>query len=355
MISIASCYSAIFAGSNYLASMLSAKERALSLAQRELDHARRHSLLGRLSGTTLAGRYDLGELLGRGGIGEVYEGRSIANGRKVAVKVLHLAHQQSDELRVRFRREAAAVAQLSKEHVAELIEYGTSEDGHDFLVMERLRGEDLGTRLRREESWATADVARLIARLAEALDAAHALGIVHRDVKPQNAFLVDGDVANVRLLDFGVARLVESEASPTMTSGVVGSAGYLAPEQALGDRASIGPATDVFALGAIAYRLLTGRAAFPAREIAAAVHEVLTMHPPAPSRIRAGLHADVDLVLKRALAKHPSDRYSRACEFASDLAASFDGRLAEASRARARALPDRAAEPTLTGTGTGTS
>ncbi|MCC6996171.1 MAG: serine/threonine protein kinase [Deltaproteobacteria bacterium] len=337
--------------SSWLANRLRAGAHALELERAEARRTVVRALVeagqGRLSGSTLGG-YRLIELLGRGGMGEVYAGERIADGQRVAVKVLH-AHLHDDATMLeRFRREAEA-AQRVAAHAPELFEIGSSpEDGTRSIVMERLEGEDLGAYLRRRGALPPAEVAELVANLATALEAAHGAGVVHRDLKPQNVYLVRG-TATLKLLDFGISRLSDTPTGATLThAAVVGSPGYLAPEQARGASAEIGAHTDVFALGAICYRALTGVEAFPGRTPATAIYEALQREPPPPSQLVPGLAgavaAAVDAVLALALAKAPTLRYQRAAELATELRLALAGTLPEAVLARARALP-RAAPP----------
>ena len=214
--------------------------------------------------------------------------------------------------------------------------------------MERLEGEDLAAYLRRRGALPPAEVAELAANLAAALEAAHGAGVVHRDLKPQNVYLVRG-TSTLKLLDFGISRLSDTPSGDTLThAAVVGSPGYLAPEQARGASAEIGAHTDVFALGAICYRALTGVEAFPGRTAATAIYEALQRDPPPPSQLVPGLPGAVavavDAVLALALAKAPTLRYQRAAELATELRLALAGTLPEAVLARARALP-RAAPP----------
>jgi serine/threonine protein kinase len=296
---------------------------------------------GRLSGQTLDGKYRLGELLGRGGMGEVYQAVRVADGNELAIKVLY-AHLCGDEDLARFRREAAVTAKLPSDHVAQIYELGRcSTGGHHYLAMELLHGEDLAMLLRRRGRLTSAELLPIVDQLARGLEAAHAAGIIHRDLKPQNVFLVGaGDTLRVKLLDFGVARLVEGS-ELTRSAMLIGSPGYLAPEQAVSELGEVGPRADVFALGTIVYRAVTGQSAFAARTPAAAVYEAVHVDPPPPSKLAAELPADVDLVLALALAKRPTQRYASPTELARDLRAAFTGGLSEHSRDRAAAIDRR--------------
>jgi serine/threonine-protein kinase len=269
-------------------------------------------------------------------MGEVYRGRRIDDGRAVAVKVLHPYLADRKGMRERFQREALLLGRISAAHVAKVIECGATADGQEFIVMEHLAGEDLGTRLKRRASFPLAELVSLVDRIALALEAAHAAGVVHRDLKPENVFLLEG-TDDVRLLDFGIARFQEGDGL-TMTMELLGTPGYMAPEQVRGERREIGPHTDVFALGAIVYRALTGESAFPSRAPASAVYEALHLTPRPPSSVNPDLPEDVDHVLALALAKNSTDRYGTPLRFVRELRMAMEGSLDEATRVSARKL-----------------
>jgi len=324
---------------NFLIGNLRAKDEALRQAREDLERAVDAARPARLAGTVLGGLYELGEMLGRGGMGEVYQATRLTDGRSVAVKVLNVEVAASARMRERFRREADIIARLPAAHVAPARDFGIDDEGRQFIVMDLLKGEDLGALLRRRGELPLEDVVALAERSAAALDAAHELGVVHRDLKPENLFLLGGAEVgfDLRVLDFGVARLLDdSQPGLTQAATVLGTPGYLAPEQARGELAEIGPHTDVFALGAILYRALTGRNAFPARAVSAAIYQALHHEPRPPSSVRAGLPDGIDDVLTLALAKRPEDRYARAPHLARDLRAAARGQLPEESRRRAR-------------------
>jgi hypothetical protein len=339
-ISIQFMFLAIFMLANLVARALREKETELDVVQRNFDRMIAEVQPGRLSGQTLDGKYKLRELLGRGGMGEVYQAER--GTEELAVKVLY-QHLCGEDDVARFRREAAVVAKLPSEHVARVHEIGhCAETGHNYLAMELLRGEDLGMLLRRRGKLPSEELLPIVDQLAAGLGAVHAAGVVHRDLKPQNVFLAAN--GGVKLLDFGVARLIEGS-ELTRSQMLIGSPGYLAPEQAMSGLGEVGPRADVFALGTLIYRALTGQSAFPARTPAAAVYEAVHVDPPPPSTIDASLPADLDLVLALALAKKPNQRYATPAELAVDLRAVFAGSLGESSRDRAAAIDKRRSAP----------
>ena len=347
----------IFVLANLVSRALIEKENELVVVQRNLDRVVADVQPGRLSGQILDGKYRMSELLGRGGMGEVYQAERVADGTHVAVKVLY-AHLGTPDHLERFRREAAIAAKLPATHVAQVFDVGHSnEGGHHYLVMELLHGEDLGMLLRRRGQLTPDELLPIVDQLIGALEAAHAAGIVHRDLKPQNVFLVAATNAPlVKLLDFGVARLVEGS-DLTQSAMLIGSPGYLAPEQVATEFGEVGPRADVFGLGTIIYRALTGHSAFPARNAAAAVYEAVHREPDRPSKLDASLHEHIDAVIALALAKKPSQRYATATELGRDLRAACAGTLDDATRARASSLdrkrdssPAHAATLAVTGT-----
>lgn len=261
----------------------------------------------------LPSRYLAPELIGQGGMGEIYRAEDETLGRTVAVKVLAKRFSADEALRGRFTREALAAARLSGEpNTVTIFDVGEHE-GRPFIVMEYLRGGSLEDRLRQHGAQ---DPGRALAWLDEAgaaLDAAHDHGVVHRDVKPGNLLLA-GD-GTVRVADFGVASAAGLD-SLTMTGTILGTAGYLAPEQARGEPTT--PATDLYALAVVAFELLTGRRPFqadnPTAEAAAHVHAEV----PAVSE-HGDLPRELDPVFRRALAKDPADRYRSCANFVSAL------------------------------------
>jgi hypothetical protein len=273
--------------------------------------------------------WQLGRLLGRGGMGEVYEAVHERDQRHAAVKVL-AAHAALDkELVRRFQREAEAMTSLNHPNVVAVEEVG---DVLPFIAMELLTGQDLAAILRRRVSLPEAEVLELVTAVAAALEAARTAEIVHRDLKPQNVFRTDDGTWKV--LDFGISKL--GGASTTLTQGqIVGTPGYMAPEQVEG--ATVDHRADVFALAGITYRALTGRRAFPGDDARAVMMDVLLRQPAAPSSFSA-FTPDVEAVLALGLAKRAQDRPDRAVEFAEALRSATTHDLPPRLRERAAAV-----------------
>jgi eukaryotic-like serine/threonine-protein kinase len=257
-------------------------------------------------GTVLAGRYEIGRLLGRGGMAEVYLGTDRVLERPVAVKLLGSWLADDGAFVERFRREALDAARISHPNVVGVYDAG-SEDGLHFIVMEHVPGESLADALARDGPL-DPDRAVAIARsVARALGVAHRNGIVHRDVKPANVMLAaDG---RVRLLDLGIARSLGS-ADLTRTTAVLGSPNYLSPEQARGER--VDARSDLYSLGCVLFEMLTGRPPFEAETPVAVAYRHVHDEPPRPSSIVPTVPAWLDDVTLRAMAKDPADRYPTA-------------------------------------------
>ncbi len=248
------------------------------------------------------GRYRLDALLGRGGMAEVYRASDTKLGRTVAVKVILAAHAEDRLFRERFEREAQLVASLRHPSILPVYDYG-DEDGLPYLVMPFLEGGTLRDRMVGEPVPFPL-AADWVRQLGEALDAAHARGILHRDVKPANVLLDADD--RLALADFGIARMLESVTGLTATGMVVGTPIYMAPEQAQGHPAT--PSTDLYALGVLAWELLSGRPPFAGESALALMHQHVTSPVPALSSQVQGLPAGLDSVFARILAKDPGER-----------------------------------------------
>ncbi|MEV6441077.1 protein kinase [Amycolatopsis sp. NPDC051716] len=257
------------------------------------------------------GPYRIEGLLGRGGMGEVHRAYDTAHDRVVALKLLSEPFVTDEAFRARFRRESQIVARLREPHVIPIHAYGEI-DGRLYLDMRLVEGRDLKEVLA-DGPLDPARAAGIVAQVAGALDAAHADGLVHRDVKPSNVLVTSAGF--VYLVDFGIARSMTAEGtSITGTGNVIGTLDYMAPER-FGD-APITGLVDVYALACVFFECLTGQRPFPAEGAAAQMGAHLTAPPPVLSRVRPGLPPALDAVVARGMAKHPADRYPTAGAFA---------------------------------------
>ena len=253
--------------------------------------------------------YRLGRELGRGGVGVVYEAESLSLGRRVAVKLLRDGGRAKPEVLARFRAEAVALARLAHPNVVQVYDAGVA-DGVPFLALEYVGGGTLAT----AAPLAPREAARTLAAVAQGVQAAHEAGIVHRDLKPANVLV---DAAGVpKVSDFGLAKLSESAATGTIAGTIAGTPAYMAPEQAAGT-ALPGPSMDVYALGAVLYELLAGRAPFVGDTVLGVLQQVRDREPPP---LPQGVPADLATICRRCLRKEPAGRYASAAALADDLA-----------------------------------
>jgi serine/threonine-protein kinase len=309
---------------------VSQRDAMLAEARAELDRALKIGGPGRFTEQQV-GSFKLGVLIGRGGMGEVYEARAVNDQREAAVKLLH-AGTLADPTHVqRFLREAETAARLDCPNVVRVLEVGTTAAQIPFLAMERLRGTDLAHQLRRHRKIGLPQALVLVDQIATGLEAARTAGIVHRDLKPHNVFLAEAEgVRRWKILDFGVSK---SGGSGTLTKGhVVGTPAYMAPEQARGE--DVDHRADVYSLAAILYRSITGHPAFSGKDVPSTLYDVVYRIPTQPS-ILASVSTDVDRVLGIGLAKNPRDRFETAIELARWFAAAVETRLDPEQRRRA--------------------
>jgi serine/threonine protein kinase len=271
------------------------------------------SALLALSGTVIDARYELGRIIGAGGMGAVFEAKHLRLGRMVAIKVLRPDFADHDEYVQRFLREAQAVSRIRHRNVVEIHDYGEAPGGLVYSVMELLRGQDLDQYLasRPHQRLPWWEASSLLAQAARGLKAAHAAGIVHRDVKPANCFLADEEGQPLlKIVDFGIAKAQGTEQTRlTATSVVLGTPGYVAPELALTSHPA-SPRSDMYSLGVVAYRMLAGRIPFtgatPYQVLQAACFE-----PVPPLRAFApDVPPGVEALVMQMLAKAPEDRPS---------------------------------------------
>jgi serine/threonine protein kinase len=272
---------------------------------------------GHLDAGTAVGDYVVERFLGAGAMGEVYAGTHPVIGKRVAIKVLRLELAASAEAAERFIREARAVNQIDHENVVDVFAFGRLDDGRLYLVMDLVDGRSLRARLV-DGALPVGTALGILETIADALDAAHARGVVHRDLKPDNIMLSSATPAKVMILDFGIAKLISkaNEGKPTGPGTLTGAGtwlgtpGYMAPEQWSADGA--GPASDRYALGVVAFELLTGTPPFSANSVPAMMEQHFRAKVPAVSTRGAVVPAAVDAVLERALAKDPDARYPSA-------------------------------------------
>jgi serine/threonine-protein kinase len=292
---------------------------------------------GRYTGT-MAQSFRIGDLVGRGAMGEVYAATHVTTNEPAAIKLLHRTALAADPASPeRFLREARITTRLHAPNIVDVYAVGEACDGAPFIAMELLVGEDLASVLRHGAPMEIADVIALVRDIASGLSVAHANGVIHRDLKPSNLFAAHGKDGTRRwkILDFGVSTLVDSNGTLTET-GIVGTPNYMAPEQARGERSD--HRVDLFALGAVAYRVLTGHPAFPGPGAPQILFSVVYENPIAPRAIRPALPADVEAFLAIALAKEAGDRFASAEELTAALADAAAGRLSIELRERASSI-----------------
>jgi tetratricopeptide (TPR) repeat protein len=259
--------------------------------------------------------YEIGEVLGRGGVGVVYKAMHLRLNRTVALKMLLAGGFATRAERQRFAREAEVVARLRHPNIVQVYDVGDL-GGRPYFTMEFAEGGSLAEMIAGTPRPAR-QAAELVAAIADAMHAAHLGGIVHRDLKPSNVLLAaDG---TPKIGDFGLARQVEVGSSLTQSGAAVGTPSYMAPEQAEGKTREIGPASDLYALGAVLYELLTGRPPFRAESAAETLHQVITRDPVPPSRLNAKVPRDLETICLKCLRKEPPLRYADASALAEDL------------------------------------
>jgi len=266
-------------------------------------------------GETVAGRYELEELAGHGGMSSVYRARDLLLERNVALKILHEQYTSDDEFVERFKREARAVAQLSHPSIVTVIDRG-EDGGRRYIVFECMDGENLKELLVRNGRLSVRDALELGLQIARALAFAHGQGLVHRDVKPQNV-LLDGD-GRAKVTDFGIARSLDVE-GVTLTGTVMGTADYVAPEQAGGR--PVDAQTDVYSLGVVLYELIAGDVPFTGDNFVAVAMKHVNEPPPNLLDVRRDVPARVAAAVDRALEKDPRARFPSMDAFAAELEA----------------------------------
>ena len=281
--------------------------------------------------STLAGRYEIGKLLGRGGMAEVHEGLDTRLNRRVAIKLLRPSLATDPAFRTRFRQEAQAAARMAHPTIVRVFDAGEETvrgaDGHDvqlpFIVMERIEGRLLSD-LIRTGPLDPQEAARITTGILTALEYSHRAGVVHRDIKPGNIMVTPN--GQIKVMDFGIARAIsESSANVAQTSAVLGTASYFSPEQARGE--SVDARTDLYSTGVVLYELLTGRAPFEGDSPVAVAYQHVSEPATPPNVVNPAVSPAMSAVVMRALAKDRFERFQSAAEFSADLEVAAGGKV----------------------------
>src|SRR6516225_1741342 len=283
----------------------------------------------------LSDRYELGEILGFGGMSEVHLARDVRLHRDVAVKVLRADLARDPSFYLRFRREAQNAAALNHPSIVAVYDTGEAETATGplpYIVMEYVDGVTLRDIVHTDGPLPAKRAIEIIADACQALNFSHQNGIIHRDVKPANIMINTTNA--VKVMDFGIARAIaDSGNSVTQTAAVIGTAQYLSPEQARGE--PVDARSDVYSLGCVLYEILTGEPPFTGDSPVAVAYQHVREDPVPPSKRHEGISTDLDAVVLKALAKNPEHRYQTAAEMRADLVRVHNGETPEAPKVRA--------------------
>jgi serine/threonine protein kinase len=296
---------------------------------------------GSVIGAVLHGTYKISRLIAEGGMGSIYEAtHSRLSKKRFAVKILHPRAAEVEELYGRFRREAEIVTGIGHPNIVDVLDFNETDDGLPYMVMEYLEGEDLDARLERLGRLAFDEVVQVSTETASALQAVHDRGVVHRDMKPENIFLVsktpgqlDGPFS-VKLLDFGISKIKNSDSIVTKAHTLLGSVHFMSPEQATGKVKQIDHRSDILALGGICYLMLSGELAYEGDTPFAVINALITEAPRPLGQLVPGLPAAAVQVIERAMAKEREARFDRVEEYA----VAFEAAMAPPPARRARQL-----------------
>ncbi len=268
----------------------------------------------------VANKYEIIRLVGRGGMGAVWEGRHNTLGTRVAVKFIDSEFADRPDVQKRFETEAKSAATIQSKHAIQIYDHGIGDDGRPYIVMEYLEGEPLDARLNRVHTMDLPTTARILQQVARALAKAHERGIIHRDLKPENIFLVqtlEDDEEIAKVLDFGIAKIIGDQAGPltgaTKTGAILGTPFYMSPEQARGLK-EVDQRADVWSLGVIGFRSVVGKLPFDGQSVGDLLVNICTSDPPIPSHERPGLPAAFDAWIKRSLARSLDERFPNVAE-----------------------------------------
>jgi len=291
------------------------------------DEASEKHMVALRSGTLVCGRYRVEKLIGRGGMGTVYAITHTNTGEELALKLLHPALAENVAAVERFKTEARAPVRIGSEHVVRVVDADVSPElDVPFIVMERLDGQDLRSELKRRGALPAGEVVLHLRQVARALDKAHQKGIVHRDLKPANLYIMKREDGTplIKILDFGIAKLTDDAAQELTVAGqVFGTPWYMAPEQARGDLGKVGPATDLWALGLIAFQLLTGRNYWTADGMAGLIAQICYEPMAPPSERAPHLGPLFDLWFAKACHRDVLQRFTSARDMVEELASSL--------------------------------
>ena len=292
-----------------------------------------------LIGVILAGKYVVERRVGEGGMGLVYEGLHRDIDKKVAIKVLRDDLSRRPEVVARFRQEAKSASRIGHENIVDISDFGETTRGSSYFVMEFLEGEDLANVLGRDVTVEANRACMIVLQCCRALSATHAKGIVHRDIKPENIFLTKRDSVDdfVKIVDFGIAKMsdIETEGAPgrklTKTGMIFGTPEYMSPEQAAGKE--LDHRVDVYALGIILYECVAGRVPFEGDTFMGVLTQHLFAELPPIREInpKASISKELELVIRKALAKDPDDRYQDTEQLAEAIYCALDGRVSQAT------------------------
>jgi serine/threonine-protein kinase len=271
-----------------------------------------------VAGTVIGGTYRIHRVVGGGGMGEVYEATHLRLSGRYAIKVLRASVATSSDALVRFAREAEITSRLRHPNIVAVHDFNVTDDGRPYLAMEYLEGIDLGRELAVVGALPIDRVVDLVGQIAAGLAVAHAGGVVHRDLKPQNVFLSrvsyqEGEV--VKIVDFGISKVMEASMRLTVDSAILGTPQYMSPEQAQGHVAEIDEAADQFALAALTYEMLAGKPPFRGGAVAAVLYQVVHEQPASLRALRPGLAAELEAVVFRGLAKQRHRRFPSVLAF----------------------------------------
>jgi eukaryotic-like serine/threonine-protein kinase len=274
----------------------------------------------------IAGKYQLVRMLGRGGMGSVWEATHVSIGTHVAIKFIENAAGRDAEAQRRFHNEACAAAKLQSRHVIQVYDHGVTESGEPYLVMELLRGEPLDARLTKVGRLSLRETAGIVAQICRALTRAHAEHIVHRDLKPENIFLVrelDSDEEVVKVVDFGIAKFSSGGPGPgsgTQTGALLGTPYYMSPEQAHNSK-TVDHRSDLWAVGVLTYRCVVGKLPFDSDSFVDLMFQIVNGPSPVPSKHAPGLPDAFDAWFAKAVARSADERFQSPAEMAQTLAA----------------------------------